>query len=380
MSSKNIIYSSVFLGPFTKLVDPRRSNATLYNFHEILVIALCACIAGADNFVAMERFGKAKIAFFEEHLDLANGIPSHDTFGDLFALLDPVEFNKCFMNWIANKTRENDLKFIAIDGKALRGSHYKSHSKKMIHTVNAWATEQQCFLGQCCTDVKSNEITAIPKLLKMMWIEGAIITIDAMGTQKRIASQIIQQKGDYILCLKENHPTFHKKLKELFNSPSLLKSMKESGVEIDLAKTEEKSRGREEIRHCVVVENIDWYDESDEWEGLRSVVMIERHRTENEKISVEHHYYISSLAADAGTILAAVRSHWGIENSLHWVLDVSWNEDQSRIRMGNAAQNVSLLRKISINILNESPKKDSLKGKQQQAGWNNKYLAELLNF
>ena len=199
MSSKNIIYSSVFLGPFTKLIDPRRSNATLYNFHEILVIALSACIAGADNFVAMERFGKAKIAFFEEHLDLANGIPSHDTFGDLFALLDPVEFNKCFMNWIANKTRENDLKFIAIDGKALRGSHYKSHSKKMIHTVNAWATEQQCFLGQCCTDVKSNEITAIPKLLKMMWIEGAVITIDAMGTQKRIASQIILQKGHYIV-------------------------------------------------------------------------------------------------------------------------------------------------------------------------------------
>jgi len=202
-----------------------------------------------------------------------------------------------------------------------------------------------------------------------------------MGTQKEICSKIIEQEADYVLSLKDNHPTFFEEVTELFESPETLKNMKELGVNIDIYKTLEKSHGREETRHCIVIESTDWYREHYQWAGLKSFVLVERTRKEKGKdVTVEQHYYITSLPADASRILDAVRSHWGIENSLHWVLDVSWNEDQSRARLGNAAENLSLLRKISINLHKESSRKDSLKGKQQIAGWDESYLKELLQF
>ncbi len=381
MSSINNKIKLDFLGAFSQLEDPRTGNATLHRFDEILILSLSACLAGADNFVAMERFAKAKKELFELHLDLKNGIPSHDTFGNVFAAIDPEKFNACFMQWTSQFTQKCDEEVIAIDGKSLRRSHDHSKGKPMVHIVNAWASEYGCVLGQYSVEGKSNEIKAIPKLLEMLLLDGCIVTIDAMGTQREIAPKIIKGGADYILCLKDNHPTFHEEVRDLFSCAETLLEMKKSGVNIDFIKDAEKSHGREEIRKCVVVEDVSWYKESWKWEGLRSLIMVERVRKEGEKeTSIDQHYYITSLGADARKILKSIRKHWSIENSLHWVLDVSWSEDQSRVRNGNAAQNLSLLRKSALNLHKKSSRKDSLKGKIQIAGWDNEYLKELIGF
>jgi len=370
------------LGPFAKLDDPRKSRATLHLFDEMLFIALAAVLAGAEGFVDMESFGKSKESWLRSFLKLPKGIPSHDAFGDLFALLEPEEFNLAFIEWTEQLREAVSREVIAFDGKTMRGSHDRSKGKKMVHTVSAWATSNRLVLGQMETEEKSNEITAIPKLLKLLHLEGCVVTIDAMGTQKTIASEIIAQKADYILALKENHETFHDEVKELMEDPATLKEMRQQGARLECFSEEEKNHGRLEKRSCVVLERTDWFREGWQWSGLKTLVMIERHRKapSAESWSLERHLYITSLPADAKEIGEMVRNHWGIENSLHWVLDVTYKEDSCRVRSGHAASNLSTLRKWTLNLFKNASGPKSVRQKQKKAAWDHGYLLQLLTF
>ena len=251
----------------------------------------------------------------------------------------------------------------------------------MVHNLSAWATDNKLVLGQITTDEKSNEITAIPALLNLIEIENCIVTMDAMGTQKSIAKDIINKKAHYILSLKANHPTFHEEVKTLFESPETLQEMKEKGARLEVYQTEEKNGGRYEKRSCVALEKVDWFEERSEWEGLKSIVMIERRRenVQSNKITQERHYYITSLEANAKQILEGNRKHWEIENSLHWVLDVTYREDDSRIRKDHAPENFSTLRKWSLNLIKQNKGKLSVKGARKKCAWNEQFLLEIIN-
>jgi len=370
-----------FLGPFADLEDPRKSPATRHLFDEMLFIALAAVLAGAEGFVDMVNFAKSKEDWLRSFLKLPKGIASHDAFGDLFALLDPEAFNSAFVDWTSGLREAVAQEVIAFDGKTMRGSHDRATGKKMVHTVSAWATSNRLVLGQIATEEKSNEITAIPKLLKLLHLEGCVVTIDAMGTQKAIAAEIIDQKADYLLSLKENHETFYDEVKELLQDPETLQEFNKQGAPLDIHTTEvEKNRGRLEKRSCVVLEKTDWFREEWQWAGLKSLVMIERHRKDvhEEQWSLERHFYISSLPADAASILQMTRHHWGVENSLHWVLDVTYHEDVSRVRKGHAASNLSTLRKWTLNLFEKAPGNQSIRQKQKRAGWDHNYLLKIL--
>ena len=366
------------LGVFSELEDPRRSNATRHIFSELLFISLSALICGADGFTAMARFAQAKKEWLEQLLELPNGLPSHDAFGDLYALLDPEAFNTCFMQWVSPLRKEFDAEVVAIDGKAMRRSHDHSRGLQMVHTVSAWADRNKLVLGQLCVEDKSNEITAIPKLLELLCLEGSIVTIDAMGTQKKIAAKIVEKKADYILALKENHETFYQEVQTLFADQETLEDFASQGKRLEESTAFDKGHGRLETRRCVAIEAVDWYREHWQWEGLRSLVMIESTRQVGEDPpAVQKRYYISSLDAQSQLISNAIRSHWGIE-SMHWTLDMTFREDESRVRLGHAAKTLSIARKFALNLLRKAPGKDSIKGKQQTAGWNQEYLMKIL--
>lgn len=371
-----------FLGPFNELDDPRKSPATRHLFHEMLFISLAAVLAGAEGFVDIESFARSKKDWLSSFLKLPKGIPSHDAFGDLFALLDPEAFNSAFVEWTSQLREEVSKEVIAFDGKTMRGSHDRSKGKAMIHTVSAWATGNRLVLGQVATEEKSNEITAIPKLLKLLNLEGCVVTIDAMGTQKAIAAEIIAQKADYILALKGNHETFHNEVKELMEDPDTLKELQKQGARLECFIEEEKNHGRLEKRSCVALQKTDWFREDWQWAGLKTLVMIERHRKNrpDEEYTLERHFYLTSLEAEAKEIATMVRNHWGIENSLHWVLDVTYREDASRVRKDHAAANLSTLRKWTLNLFKSAPGPSSIRQKQKKAGWDHKYLLQLLTF
>ena len=368
------------LGAFSGLVDPRRSNATSHVFEEMLFMALSAIIAGAEGFCDMEEFAKSKREWLESFLTLPRGIPSHDAFGDLFALLDPEHFNEAFVEWTEGLRQEVAKELVAIDGKSMRRSHDSTNGKKMVHTVSAWASENKLVLGQVATDAKSNEITAIPKLLKLLHLENCVVTMDAMGTQKSIAKQIIGQKADYILSLKDNHETFHQEVKELFHCAETLKKMKDEGAKLQIFSDFNKDHGREEKRSCVVLEKTDWFREDWQWEGLTSLIMIETQRKESqqENYETQQRFYISSLPADAEEIAHMIRRHWEIENSLHWVLDVTYREDECRVRKDHAASNLSTYRKWTLNLFKQMPDTRSIRAKQKKAAWDHKYLLQVL--
>lgn len=381
-SSEHNINLAETLGAFSDIADPRKSNATRHIFQEILFIAITSIIAGAEGFVDMEEFAKSKKTWLKSFLKLPKGIPSHDAFGDVFALLDPEQFNMAFVEWTQSLRNTVTREVVAVDGKSMRRSHDKNKGKSMVHTVSAWACENRLVLGQIATEEKSNEITAIPKLLKMLHLKDCVVTIDAMGTQKEIASTIIAQRADYILSLKRNHETFYDEVKELMEDTETLLLLKKEGAKLECYIDEDRDHGRVEKRTCVVLQKTDWYREDWQWEGLKTLIMVERHRKESKdsEFTTERHFYISSLEADAEEISTMIRNHWGVENSLHWILDVNYKEDQCRIRTGHAASNVSTLRKWSLNLFKQAPGNSSLRSKQKKAAWDHEYMLKVLKF
>jgi predicted transposase YbfD/YdcC len=365
---------------FATLDDPRIDRSKLHSLLDIVVIAICAVICGADDWVAVEMFGKAKHDWLKQFLELPNGIPSHDTFGRVFGALDPEQFQSCFLNWISAVSEITQGQVIALDGKTLRRSHDKTLGKKAIVMVSAWATANGLVLGQRKVDEKSNEITAIPELLQALEISGCIITIDAMGCQKEIAADVVAQDADYVLALKENHGNLYEDVELLFDD---LEESQFSAYEYDCERTVNKGHGRIEIRQCWTISDPDvlrYLRGTKDWEKLTSVVKVQAERRTTQKTTIEDRYYLSSLAGDAQKLLDATRTHWGIENSLHWVLDIAFREDECRVRKGYAAQNLATLRHIAVNLLRqEKTAKVGTKSKRLRAGWDEDYLLKVLS-
>jgi predicted transposase YbfD/YdcC len=363
---------------FSTLCDPRVDRTKDPLLTDILTIAICAVISGADTWVAIERFGNAKYDGFKSFLPLPNGIPSHDTFGRVFAALEPTAFSECFSAWMASVTQLTQGQVVAIDGKTLRGSFDTASAKAAIHMVSAWACSNHLLLGQIKTDEKSNEITAIPHLLKMLHLHGCLVTIDAMGCQKAIAKAIIDQGADYVLALKANHATFFEEVRDFLDE----RIGHGSGPFAHACyETLDADHGRIERRRIWSTCAVDWFEARDQWAGLNSFIVVEAQRTRGEHTRVERRYYISSLSGeDAQPLAGAVRAHWAIENNLHWMLDVAFAEDACRVRQGHADENFATLRRIGLHLLKqEKTAKVGIPTKRLMAGWDSKYLLKVLS-
>lgn len=362
---------------FDELEDPRMERTKLHSLSDILFVALCAVIGGADSWTEVEVFGWAKREWLSQYLALPNGIPSHDTFGRVFSKLNPDALERSFSKWMAALAEASAGRLVAIDGKTLRHSFDKATNRAAIHMVSAWCETNRLVLGQLATAEKSNEIKAIPQLLKMLDIRDAVVTIDAMGCQKAIAQEIIQQGGHYLLQVKDNQPGLHDLMKETFNE---LTGQGIEGARYDFHEQTDAGHGRIEIRRVWVTDWTDWYADRKEWANLTSFVCMESVRTVNGSTSCERHYYISDLAGQsAQTMLGYVRGHWGIENKLHWSLDMTFREDTLRNRIGHSAENFSRIRRLALNLLrHEKTCKASLKSKRMRAGLREDYLARVL--
>ena len=357
---------------FSDLTEPRDSNKR-HKLIDIITIALCAVICGADTWEDIEEFGDTKKEWFERFLELPHGIPGHDTFARVFASMNPKEFQQAFLRWV-EAVQTVTKRIVAIDGKTLRRSHEKN--KSPIHLVSAWALENKMVLGQMKTREKSNEITAIPELLSVLELGGCIVTIDAMGCQKEIVKTIIGKGADYVLGLKGNQGTLHDDVK-LYFEDCLASGFKD--IEYDYHETIDGDHGRIETRRYWTTSDIDWLPDRALWKNLSSIVMVQRERYVNGTTSMEASYYVTSLKSDAEHIARAVRGHWGIENSLHWVLDIAFREDECRIRKDNAPANFAIIRHMALNLLRkETSLRRSIKTKRLKAGWDTDYLARIL--
>lgn len=354
---------------FSKLTDPRVERTKAHMLEDILFIAIASVICRAESWNDMENFGKAKQEWLRTFLRLPEGIPSHDTFNRVFSALNPEELESSFIAWTRSVAELTDNEVISIDGKSMRSTR-EYGSKSIVHMVSAWACENHIVLGQLKVDEKSNEITAIPKLLELLVIKGCIVTIDAMGCQKEIESAIAEKEADYLIAVKGNQSNLQEQIQDSFR---FLPAVSE---ETDC------DHGRVETRRCSVINDLTLIENREEWKNLRTLIKIETERYDKcrQTMLKENRLYINSLEADAALINKSVRSHWGVENSLHWVLDVAFNEDHSRKRVGNAAQNFSLINRIALNLLkNEKSAKVGAKGKRLKAGWDNEYLLKILN-
>lgn len=363
---------------FRDLPDPRGANA-LHSLTDMIVLAVCAVICGADGWVQVEQFSQAKRKFFATFLELPHGIPSHDTFGRVFARLEPEAFERCFTAWTAALARVGGERLVSIDGKAIRRSFLHAWDKSgMAHLVSAFASANRLVFGQLAVADKSNEIKAIPKLLALLDLRGATVTIDALGCQKNIAEQIVQGGGDYVLAVKDNQPQLHQKVRGLLDE-AILDDF--HGMAHDYHEETDAGHGRIETRRVWCTREVQWLGElRREWPGLGLLMVVEARREVRGQVSTERRYYIGSrAAATAAQSADAIRGHWGIENRLHWSLDVSFAEDDSRIRTGHGAENFSRLRRIALNRLQQdTTKKVGIKTKRLVAGWDHDYLLNLL--
>jgi predicted transposase YbfD/YdcC len=366
------------LSHFAQLNDPRDERGKEHLVLDIVTIAICAVICGAESWTDIEEYGHAKLDWLKTFLALPNGIATHDTFARLFARLEPEQMQQCFVSWITAISDLTQGEVIAIDGKTVRGSYDRSSSKGAIHMVSAWASRNRLVLGQRKVDEKSNEITAIPQLLEVLSVAGCIVTIDAMGCQKEIAAAIIDHGADYVLALKDNQPSLFQDVQWLFEQAE---SVQFQAVVHEVAQSVDKGHGRIELRRCWTLSGseLDYLVQKQHWKGLQTVAMVQSQRRVNGKVSIERRYYLSSLGQDAEVMNAAIRSHWAIENGLHWVLDVSFGEDACRIRKDHAPQNMSLLRHMALNLLGQDKStKIGIKAKRKKAGWDDAYLVKIL--
>lgn len=361
---------------FADLKDPRLDRTRFHNLMDILVIAICAVICGADGWLDIAAYGVAKYDWLQTFLELPKGIPSHDTFRRVFCLLDPAAFQECFQRWIDALSEGLGIKRIAIDGKVMRRSFDRATGKAALHLVSAWATEQHLVLGQVAVDTKSNEITAIPKLLELLDVSGAIVTIDAMGCQKEIAAKVREGGGDYVLSVKENQPRLLEDIQWCF----------EKGLDTDFAKMEHsyheevyQGHGRVETHYVHTIVNPEGIRDQEQWKDLRAITLLISQRQEaGQEMTEEVRYYIGSKVAKAKSYASYVRGHWGIENGQHWILDVCFQEDQSRMRTDHSPENMALLRRLALSLLKQHGKKGSVRGKRLKSGWNDQFLVEVL--
>jgi predicted transposase YbfD/YdcC len=364
----------VFLEYYRDFPDARQPGKVIYPFDEVLLLGLLAVLAGAETFVDIARFGEKKLDLLRRFRPFRHGTPSHDHLGDIFATLDAEEFQRRFVAWVAGLTGA-PADVIAIDGKTLRRSYQKKGAKAPIHMVSAFAARARLVLGQVKVADKSNEIIAIPKLLDMLAIEGAIVTIDAMGCQRNIAAKIVEKNADYVLALKGNQGTLREDV-ELFAAEQKANGFKDS--KISRHQTVDGDHGRIEIRTYTVMEDVAWLKQRHDWPGLRSVVMVESTREIADRIERETRFYITSLVWLASQLGPVIRSHWVIENSLHWVMDMIFRDDECRIRTDNAPANFTTLKHMAHNLIRKAPGKDSLRLKRKVAAWDDDFLANLI--
>lgn len=366
-----------FLCHFDMLEDPRIDRKKLYPLTEILFVVICASICGAQNWRDFVTFGEEKLEYLRRFLPFENGIASKNTYARVFSILNPDEFKKCFMSWVQSFQQALG-NLVAIDGKTLRKSFDKANQQSAIHMVSAFAAASKLVIGQQKVDDKSNEITAIPKLLELLSLEGMIVSIDAMGTQKEIANQIREKKADYVLALKGNHSTLHDDIR-LFLETEVLKT--DNSKITDFYEEIDKGHGRIERRLCYVSDQIDWLEQQKQWRDLKTIIMLESRVSSSDHTTIEQRYFISSLAANAKQIAEAIRSHWAVENSLHWILDVTLREDDSRVRKDHAPENMAMVRHIILNMLQNTKKKFkdmSIRRLQKKASWGNSTLDMIL--
>ena len=383
--STNKLTTTSLVAHLARVPDPRVNRNKHHDLVDILVIAVCALLCAAETFNDMEDFGKAKRDWFQTFLKLRGGIPSHDTFNRVFAALKPEHFLECFLGWTQSVRQAVAQEVVALDGKALRRALNGDQNVKYV--VSAWAEDNGLVLGQWKVADKSNEITAVPQLLRVLELSGCIVTMDAMGCQRKIAKEIVEADADYVLALKGNQETVHEEVKTFLDQTLVERqTARAPGVQLPAAaaglaflETVEKDHGRFEIRRYYQSDALDWFADKGKWEGLKSVGMVESVRELKGKTTLERRYFLSSLPLGVETFARAVRGHWGVENKLHWVLDVCLREDQSRARTGYAAENLATLRRLALNMLKrEKTKKRGIRGKQLNASWDHPYLLRLL--
>lgn len=360
---------------FSALRDPRQSWKVLYPLPEILLVVLCGTLAGAEDFVEIRRWASMHLGFLRRFLPFADGVASHDTLNDVINAIDGELFAECFGDWVAN-LREAEPDIVAIDGKTSRRTHDQGKGRGPLHLVSAWASRQRLVLGQQACEAKSNEITAIPLLLDRLALAGALVTIDAMGCQTKIAQKILDKGADYLLAIKENWPSLHGEIETFFNDPAT--------ADLKGFETTDGEHGRIEVRRHYVTEDVDWlktnrrFPGEPRFPGLKAIAMVQAEVERDGKISYERRYYLSSTSLDPKFFARAVRCHWHIENRLHWVLDVVFHEDLSRLRSGHGPQNMATVRHMALNLLRAANDKHSLKVRRKSAAWDTAYLEALL--
>ena len=369
-----VFEATVFLSHFNDLPDPRQPGKVMYPLAEVLLLALLAVLAGAESFVDIARFGQKKLDLLRRFLPFLNGTPSHDQLGAIFAWLDAERFQRAFVAWVAARMGV-PAEVIAIDGQTLRRSHQKKGGKAAIHMVSAFAARQRIVLGQLKVGEKSNEIIAIPKLLEMLAIEGAIVTIDAMGCQRDIAQKIVDKKADYVLALKGNQGSLREDV-ELFVAEQQANGFADTTISRDT--TVDGDHGRIETRTTTVIHNVEWLQKRHNWPGLKSIVVVESRREISGKVEQETRFYITSLAFLASLLGPIVRSHWAVENSLHWVMDMIFRSDECRIRTDHAPANFTTIKHIAYNLIRKASGKDSMRLRRKTAAWDDDFLASLV--